>query len=472
MSPPTLTASLPPTAAPGCPLPWSMDPLDAFARFPKNQPVMFLHSGRYHPRWSRYSLLAQPRGAYVFSPQPNGHAHGQWLGGNLDFTASFSDQPFHDLRLLLAQAPGPWVGYLSYDLGRWIERLPQQAADDRSWPLIYLAYCPDYLLHDRQSNTWTAHGRFAHAQDRPDLPHLPPLRAAFASANPQSVFTRPAYENTIQWALDYISAGDIFQVNLAQRFSADFQGDFPLAHRSLYAALAAASPAWYGAYMELLADPNAPEPQRVIASTSPELFLELSPAGQVTSRPIKGTLPASAAADLLKNSEKDAAELHMIVDLVRNDLGRVCAYGSVQVQQARAIESHPTIHHGVATITGRLHSSKDAVDLLRAAFPPGSVTGAPKVRALQIIDELEPVRRGPYCGALGWITADSLCLNVAIRTMLFESHGPRGAKVDYSVGGGIVADSIPANEYQETLHKAQAILQALGIAPGKSETSR
>jgi anthranilate/para-aminobenzoate synthase component I len=193
----------------------------------------------------------------------------------------------------------------------------------------------------------------------------------------------------------------------------------------------------------------------------------------------------------------------MIVDLMRNDLGRVCEYGSVRVDSARAIESHPTIHHGVATVAGRLHPSKDVVDLLKAAFPGGSVTGAPKVRAMQIIDELEPHARGPYCGCIGYLSKDSACLNIAIRTMMLSPAPPlpkgadrrsgtgfeRAATVreqtggdassstgaeadeeerrrwtaDLPVGGGIVADSDPAAEYDETLDKARAMLKALGV---------
>lgn len=153
----------------------------------------------------------------------------------------------------------------------------------------------------------------------------------------------------------------------------------------------------------------------------------------------------------------------MIVDLMRNDLGRVCDYGSVQVTQPRTIESHPTVHHGVATIEGRLHRSKDIVDLLRATLPAGSITGAPKVRAMQLIDQIEPVRRGPYCGCIGYLSRHSACLSVAIRTMLVDASAKR---VDFSVGGGVVADSQPQAEYQETLDKAAAMMSALRLHIG------
>lgn len=161
----------------------------------------------------------------------------------------------------------------------------------------------------------------------------------------------------------------------------------------------------------------------------------------------------------LRDSAKDQAELNMIVDLERNDLGRVCRIGSVRVTEARRIETHPTVLHGVATIEGQLKEKVSFVDLLGATFPGGSVTGAPKIRAMQIIDELEPVRRGPYCGAVGYLAADgTMEFNVAIRTMIVA-----GGRVHIPVGGGIVADSDPAREYEETLVKAQAMFASLGI---------
>ncbi|MFP4224246.1 MAG: anthranilate synthase component I family protein, partial [Phycisphaeraceae bacterium] len=276
----------------------------------------------------------------------------------------------------------------------------------------------------------------------------------YHAGEPVPAVSRSEYEAAVQRVRDYIAAGDVFQVNLARRLTASFTGDT----RHLFDALAAASPAWYGAYLELTRAPG--EPSRAIASTSPELFLEVR-AGHVTTRPIKGTRPATVAPEELLASEKDAAELHMIVDLLRNDLGRVCRYGSVRVPEPRTIESHPTVHHGVATVTGELAPGRDACDLLRATLPGGSITGAPKVRAMQIIDELEPARRGPYCGAIGLLHQDQAILNIAIRTILVETGDDGVGRADFSVGGGIVADSDPAAEYEETLDKAAAIMRAL-----------
>lgn len=206
------------------------------------------------------------------------------------------------------------------------------------------------------------------------------------------------------------------------------------------------------------------EARRSLASVSPELFLQVDAQGNVMTRPIKGTRPADVDVSELLNSAKDIAELTMIVDLIRNDLGRVCDYGSVRVLDPRSIESHPTVHHGVAAIVGRLHPEKDIVDLLRATMPGGSITGAPKIRAMQIIDELEPHIRGPYCGAMGMIGRDELCFNIAIRTAMIEQCSDNGMHIQWHAGGGIVADSDPAAEFEETSAKAAAVVKALPAA--------
>jgi para-aminobenzoate synthetase component 1 len=218
------------------------------------------------------------------------------------------------------------------------------------------------------------------------------------------------------------------------------------------------SGAWYGGYLEL---PDG----RCLLSLSPELFLDVeSGTRRVVTRPIKGTRPASVSEAELLASAKDAAELHMIVDLMRNDLGRICEFGSVQVPVARTIETHPTVHHGVGEVTGRLRDGVKLYELLRATFPGGSVTGAPKIRAMQIIDELEPVTRGPYCGAVGFVGGgDRIVLNIGIRTLVLTGQRPDGrwdrltGRLDYGVGGGIVADSDPRAEYRETVDKAEIL---------------
>jgi para-aminobenzoate synthetase component 1 len=223
------------------------------------------------------------------------------------------------------------------------------------------------------------------------------------------------------------------------------------------------APARYGGYLDF--------GDFALLCNSPELFLRVaripvSGRREVITRPIKGTRPRTPGMEAeLRDSAKDAAELNMIIDLERNDLGRVCEIGSVRVTEPRTIEAHPTVYHGVATIEGVQRNDVGLVDLLRATFPGGSITGAPKIRAMQIIDELEPVRRGPYCGAIGYLAGDGrIELNVAIRTMIVK-----GQSVYIPVGGGIVADSDPAAEYSETLVKARAMLDALCVPTVSTE---
>ena len=477
-----------------CPteLDWTLEPLDVLARWPADRRVAMLHSGRFNDRWARYTILAQPQGDYRFVaasansptnavPKPSGVS--QWQGlPNLIDPVGFKHHVADDLRYLLASGAGLWLGYLGYELGEYFEAAVTHHPhtpphDDRHWPLVDLACCPGWLVYDARDKRWTTHGSWSPAsltyrKDQLtwwlDLPHAQPQTSDFAAADLTCVFTRTAYESAVARVMDYISQGDIFQANLTQRFTAKWQGRYPLAQRSAFVKLNQISPAWYGAYIETApltktgssANTELANAGRVIASTSPELFLELDDRRHIVTRPIKGTRPASTPASELQASEKDAAELNMIVDLLRNDLGRVCDYGSVRVTQPRTIETHPTIHHGVATVTGNLHASRDIVDLLRAAMPGGSITGAPKIRAMQIIRELEPVTRGPYCGSIGFLTHDTCSLNIAIRTMLID---PIKQRVDFSVGGGIVADSQPASEYHETITKAQAILQTLDL---------
>lgn len=438
----------------GRPLPYTFDPLEALRRWPADRPVVMLHSGRFEAQWSRYSVLAQPAGALVVRG-----GQSEWIGQAPVAAPPLRHDPFADLDAAIACDPSLYVGHLSYDLAHAVETLPRQATQDHGWPDLQFHRCPDFLVFDHADHRWSAVG--PNPGGLPDLstprPDGQPTTFDFNASTPQPDRPRAEHEAAVQRALDYIAAGDVFQVNLAQRFTADFAGST----RGMFLKLAEASPAWYGAYLELL-EPGDQPPRRVACSTSPELFLQLDPGGRVTTRPIKGTRPAHIDPAELQDAEKDAAELNMIIDLLRNDLGRVCAYGSVQVTQPRTVETHPTVHHGVATVAGQLHPDRSLRHLLRATFPGGSITGAPKVRAMQIIDELEPVARGPYCGAIGYAQQHegvaTARLNIAIRTLLIDRDTDR---LHFSVGGGIVADSSPADEYDETLHKAEAMLRAL-----------
>ncbi len=318
-----------------------------------------------------------------------------------------------------------WVGFVGYEIGRRFEpRAGVGVQRKPATPSLAFGRVPDVSPKDASPTTAVA---------TPD--------AAWAST-----FTRDHYIDAVRRCIEYIGAGDVFQVNLSQTLLIDD----PPSPEVLYERLLRDTPARFGGMVRL--------GDVAVVSNSPELFLHVDPCGRVMTRPIKGTLPAGDVAGDLLESEKDAAELNMIVDLERNDLGRVCETGSVVVSEARTIETHPTVHHGIATVEGQLRADVGLAELLAATFPSGSVTGAPKIRAMQIIDELEPTTRGPYCGALGRLDADgSVLLNVAIRTATYAN-----GRLHVPVGGGIVADSDPAAEFEETLVKARAFLRAAG----------
>ncbi len=351
----------------------------------------------------------------------------------------FTGDPFEALRELLRERAGRGaaVGYFGYGLKRHIERLPDAAVDDLALPECHIAFYD--ALHSADPRLL--------APPRP-APGLPP---AFDGL--RSTFTREAYERAVRRALVWIRAGEIYQVNLSQRFEAPCARD----EFDTYLRLRSQAPAPFGAFLRY--------PGYVVMSCSPERFLRYEPESRlVETRPIKGTRPrgpapradAALAAELLA-SAKDRAENVMIVDLERNDLGRVAEIGSVHVAGLCELESFPTVHHLTSTVRARLRPDRDVVDLLRATFPGGSVTGAPKIRAMQIIDEIEPVARGVYTGAIGYLRPDgTMDLNIAIRTVV-----ARNGMAWFHVGGGIVADSDPAQEYEETLHKGTALARAL-----------
>jgi para-aminobenzoate synthetase component 1 len=472
----------------------------AFKLLARDERPFFLDTSLRLPGFGRFSLLgSQPflvleskgtRLTLSRSGKPETHK------GN----------PFHFLKKTLERyrlAAHPWlpfvggaVGYFGYDLCHFVERLPATATDDLRAPDMVLGFYDTMLVVDHQTQrAWIAAADLG-LPGRPDAEHragelferlssnasapgdealdrknarprstaIPgavgehlAVGRAFAPAPECAApeiacnFTQNDYLRAIQRAKDYIAAGDIFQVNLSRRFEARISSSAP----ELYLRLRRINPAPMAAYLG--GDDFA------VVSASPERFLRLR-RGRVETRPIKGTRPRGrtreedvALARELLASEKDAAELAMIVDLERNDLGRVCSYGTVRVTRPKALESFPTVHHLVATVVGRLHAGCDRTELLKGAFPGGSITGAPKIRAMQIIDELEPTRRSVYTGAIGYLGFDGgMDLNIAIRTFLV-----RGNRAWFQAGGGIVADSQPQSEYDETSQKARALIEAI-----------
>jgi para-aminobenzoate synthetase component 1 len=386
---------------------------------------------------------------------------------------------------------GGAVGWFSYDLARQWERLHSFALNDTYLPDLRWAFYSTIYAYDLLHRTmWQIsrkdlantihHGAGEWPKDRGPVPgearrtpksegrsakDVNPFDRQYPTSNIQHPKKKSFTEEDYLVALDrikgYIAAGDIYQANLTQRFTRPF-GDDPA---GLYLRLREVNAAPFAAYLGF-SDVS-------VMSASPERFLSYDARSRrVETRPIKGTRPRSPdpneddrRAKELLHSEKDRAENLMIVDVHRNDLGRVCEIGSVTVPTLWGLESYATVHHLVSVVQGRLALSHTPMDLIRAAFPAGSITGAPKLRAMQIIEELEPVRRGIYTGSIGYIGWDgSMDLSVAIRTLVAQD-----GRVHYGVGGGIVADSDPQMEYQETLDKAKGLELALGREPTTDE---
>ncbi len=394
--------------------------------------------------------------------------------------------PFDVLRELLATYSlaslsgipftGGAVGYFSYDLCHFMERLPSTTVDDLNLPECYLAFYDTAAVFDHlEGKAYLVSCGFpeldeARRQRRVEnrlkeikgrLRYGLPQLAAEAGPPPggegivlKSNFSREEYLKAVAAAREYICAGDIFQVNLSQRF----ESDLPVSPYELHRLLRKINPAPFSSYIDF--DGVS------IVSASPERFLQVQ-GDWLETRPIKGTRPRGKTAEEdrklageLLSSAKDRAENVMIVDLERNDIGRVCRYGTVKVTELAILETFPTVFHLTSTVRGRLSEGKDRIDLLKATFPGGSITGAPKVRAMEIIDELEPTRRSVYTGSIGYLGFNgNMDLNIVIRTFLIKA-----GRAYFQVGGGIVYDSEPEAEYQETLDKAKALIQALRLS--------
>jgi len=359
---------------------------------------------------------------------------------------------------------GMWAGLLGYDLAAAFERLPHL---DPRWPPLAMAHYPAWAEFDRGAGTLVVRGNsreaaqeLAAAIEAVDASTDLPVPAGTADWSPR--WDRDTYLAAARKARDYVHAGDVFQVNLSQAF--DVRLDPAATPWPVFRRLCAHSPAPHAAYLCLDAD-------RIVLTNSPERFLRVD-GGRIEARPIKGTRRRAAdpvedrqLAAELSASAKDRAENLMIVDLMRNDLSRVCRPGSVRVPVLCDIESYANVHHLVSVVEGELAADHDVLDLLAASFPPGSITGAPKVRAMEIISELEGEPRGAYCGALGWIDCDrgDMDLNVMIRTAALRRDEEGGGWcASLRSGGGIVADSDPVSEYEETLTKVSALRRALG----------
>lgn len=457
------------------------DPVAAVRRLRGLANLTFLDSAMAHPTLGRFSFVAaDPFASFVVDA-----AGVAWNGEPVDLSAepgrSPGEKALAALKARLARYRQPSVpglppfqggaaGYLAYDFGRMLERLPTPGTPQPGVPMVQFHVYDVVLSFDHRENKaflvstgWPEEDetrRARRAEDRADAVEAllardpqPDTGAPVAALDWASNVSRAAFEAAVARTREYILAGDIFQANIAQRFSARLPAGFdPFA---FYAErLRRMNAATFAAYLDY--------GDLKIASSSPERFVQVYD-GRVETRPIKGTIRRSRhpAEDMhlsavLDASEKDRAENVMIVDLLRNDLSRVCKPHTVHVPQLNGLESYATVHHLVSVVSGVLKDGLDAVDLLAAAFPGGSITGAPKIRAMEIITELERIERGVYCGSIGYLGFDGAAdTNIAIRTVTFT-----GGEALVWAGGGMTALSNPSDEYEETLVKARRVLEA------------
>ncbi|MEQ9348894.1 MAG: aminodeoxychorismate synthase component I [Thalassospira sp.] len=455
-----------------------IEPVDAYGAFAPFADSHFLDSGD-RDRFSYIVMspihkLTSKNGQVMLDGFPVPGDPFDVLGGLL----SRYQQESHDD---LPPFQGGAVGYFGYELAHQTEVLPTAVDDWLSMPDMVVGIYDLVIAFDQEDrrmwliSTGTpeetgpvrekrAIERMALVRkylrlarpliDAPTVPHKP-SRTAW-----QSNFDRSSFKSSVQKVIDYIFAGDIFQANLSQSFRAEYDTDSIPDRFSLYRRLREISSAPFGAFLNF--------GDVAILSNSPERFLKVKK-GQVETKPIKGTRPrgetplsdAELAQELML-SPKDRAENIMIVDLLRNDLSKVCKPHSVKTPAICALESYANVHHLVSTVTGNLQTGKSAVDLLRASFPGGSITGAPKIRAMEIITALEGTTRGAYCGAIGYLGFDgAMDTNIAIRSLCVN-----GGRMAFNVGGGIVADSDPELEYEETLIKATKMFELFGLDEG------
>jgi|TARA_B100000959_G_C14975763_1_gene621478 anthranilate/para-aminobenzoate synthase component I len=404
-------------------------PFELAKSWPKKEPLIALIAGNGESRWSRWSIIAPATGRRMTLRSKHDLAEFQTELDAIKHTSL---------------VPG-WIGYLGYELGECFEpEVRVTKPKQREWPLADFIWCDQCLVHDAEDNSWWSVGGFKPPVLRDEHQELKFGQLVDVDGDAK-------FGDAVDSTKLYIHEGDIFQANITRRFSSNVSGDI----RSASLDTLADPGGWFGAWIEF-----ADDDCRSLLSLSPELFLQFDGVTRtVISRPMKGTRPITDPPETLMNSDKDAAELHMIVDLMRNDLGRVCEFGSMQVTESRAIEQHPTVWQCTAEVQGTLRSDSSAYDLIKSTFPAGSITGAPKIRAMQIIDELETTARGAYCGSIG-IIGGSMLLNVAIRTAAFRGTGSTSnfqGSLTYGTGCGIVADSVVSEECEESHVKTNVL---------------
>lgn len=448
---------------------------DVFARFAKTPESVFLHSSLKNDV-ARYSFIGLNPFLKLTSKKHNVKID---INGRL---FNFKGNPFDYLDEIIKIYPienpttfpfiAGGVGYFSYDLKELLEKLPDTAKDDLNLMDMYFVFYQTLLIYDSLNTNHI----YVSILDMPlskakktgqiikdidsrlrgkdrDVGSNRGFRKFKNDKYPdfKSNFSKKQYIKTIEKAQEYIKAGDIYQVCLSQRFKANW----PFPAYTLYQKLNKINPSPFSAYLNF--------DKAKIISSSPELFLRVQN-GIIETRPMKGTRPRgetdkkdTALKNALKKSAKDTAELVMIVDLERNDLGRISVPGSIKVIESRRIETYPTVFQTISVVSSKVKDNTSLIDIIKATFPGGSISGCPKIRAMEIIEELEPVKRGIYTGSIGYISFhNTMDLNIAIRTMVVK-----GKNVYFQTGGGITIGSDPQTEYEETLHKAKALIDSI-----------
>lgn len=446
----------------------ALDSFELFTIFEKSMDAIFLDSGRDHEGMGRYSIIA----VRPFEKLVSKNKRTLIIKG--EETVSFEGNPFDVVRNKLesyqmsykSDLPfvGGAVGYFGYDLCHHVEKLPRTAVDDVDIPDLYLCFYHGAIVIDhKEACVYITDAELKPGAEERTRQIEAEIEKAQSNLDPIEVkdhlgqvefkpnMDKETYLNGVRRIKEYIHTGDIYQANMTQRF------ETVLRHKpiELYKKLREINPAPFAAYLDF--------GNGQIVSSSPERFLKVRD-GKIETRPIKGTLPRGKTPEedealkvKLQNSMKDRSELLMIVDLERNDLSRVAKTGTVEVPELFVIESYATVHHLVSTVTAELSENKSIADLLEASFPGGSITGAPKIMAMKVIDELEPTQRGIYTGSIGYIDFNGNAdLNIVIRTVVCKDD-----TAYFQVGGGIVWDSDEYLEYDETLDKARALMNAL-----------
>ena len=433
-------------------------PLDIFERlFNASQFSFLFHSGRSGSENSRYSFLGTFHNSII-----KGSSNRDLLKQLQAILNNFKSEGID----YLPHFWGGAVGYFSYDIARHFEKIATIAIDDLNIPEIYIGFTDEVIVFDhdekilkiiiclkRDDNYGYGVERLNRLASAITSHQSPVTSHQMTARNLKSNMTKSKFTNMVKRAKEYIREGDIFQANLSQRFEAEFEGD----PWEFYKRLNEINPSPFGGYINF--------DDMSIVSASPERLIKIN-GKYIETRPIAGTRPRGKSSqndialskELLLN-EKERAEHIMLVDLERNDLGRVCKYGTVKVDELMILESYSHVWHIVSKVVGELKDDVKFIDILRACFPGGTITGCPKVRCMEIIEELEPVRRGIYTGSMGYIGYDGrIDLNIIIRSALVKN-----GKIYFYAGAGIVADSDPEREYEETLFKAEAIMEALRL---------